>query len=74
MVLVCALGVAAPGCQRETSIGSFHAPGPQAGFGGCRRERRLYAAGAGMVPPEAYAEIVCVGQRPVRLAKDTETR
>jgi hypothetical protein len=69
LVLVCALGVAAPDCRRETAIMSFHAPGPQADFSGCLREGLLYAAQSGLVPKDAYPKIVCVGKRPTRVAK-----
>ena len=60
LVLVCALGVAAPDCQPETSINSFHAPGFTTDFAGCLREGMMYAAASGMVPPDAYPKIVCV--------------
>jgi hypothetical protein len=69
LVLVCALGVAAPDCQPETSIDNFHAPGSQADFAGCLREGMLYAATSGLVTEGTYPKIVCVA-RPKVLTAD----
>ena len=37
LVLVCALTVAAPDCQAETSVHRFYAPEPQLDLAGCLR-------------------------------------
>jgi hypothetical protein len=51
---------------------SFHAPGPQVDVSGCLREGLLFAAQSGLVPPDAYPKIVCIGQRPTQVAKQAE--
>jgi hypothetical protein len=60
LILVCALGVAAPDCQRETSIHSFHAPEVRAGMSGCLREGLLFAAQSELVQPGTYPKVVCI--------------
>jgi hypothetical protein len=60
LVLVCALGVAASDCQPETSVDTFHGPGPQANLAGCMREGLLFAAQSGLVVKGTYPKIACI--------------
>ena len=60
LILVCALAVSAPDCQKETSIHSFYAPDAQADMSGCFRHGMLFAAESNLVGPANYAKVVCV--------------
>ncbi|RWM70646.1 MAG: hypothetical protein EOR81_32435 [Mesorhizobium sp.] len=60
LILVCALTVAAPDCQRNTVIGSFYAPDPKADLAGCLREGLLYAGQSGLVTPDTYPKVFCI--------------
>jgi hypothetical protein len=63
LILVCALSVAPPDCQRNTAIHSFYAPGPQLSFTGCLREGTLYAAQSRLVTDGAYFKVFCTSPR-----------
>jgi hypothetical protein len=60
LILVCALGVSAPDCQKGSSIAQFYAPDPQESLSGCMRHGMLYAAQSRLVTPGTYSKIVCV--------------
>jgi hypothetical protein len=59
LVLVCALGVAAPDCQPETAIHSFYAGAPQSNPAGCLRDGMVHAAQSGLVVAGTYPKVVC---------------
>ncbi|WP_159585813.1 hypothetical protein [Chelativorans xinjiangense] len=63
LVLVCALAVAAPDCQRSTAIHGFYAPDPKPDLAGCLREGLLYAARSGLVMADTYPKVFCIPQR-----------
>ena len=60
LILVCALAVSAPDCQKETSIATFYAPDPQVSLTGCMRHGMLFASQSRIVTPGTYSKIVCV--------------
>jgi hypothetical protein len=62
LILVCALGVAAPDCQHDTAIHVFYAPVPEPHHAGCLREGLLHAAGSDLVAPGTYPKVVCIAQ------------
>jgi hypothetical protein len=62
-ILVCALSVAAPDCQRTTAIHSFYAPDPQPTFTGCLREGTMYAAQSRLVTQGTYVKVFCIRER-----------
>ena len=72
LILVCALSVAAPDCQVETSVHNFYAPDAQADLAGCMREGLMYAAQSGMVSADTYPKIVCIppGSRRTRVTEN----
>jgi hypothetical protein len=59
LILVCALSVSAPDCQKETSIHVFYAPETQANITGCLTDGMLYASQSGLVEEGTYSKIVC---------------
>jgi hypothetical protein len=60
LILVCAVTFAAPDCQAETSVYSFHVPGPHSDLAGCLREGLMYAAQSGLMPAGTYPKVVCI--------------
>jgi hypothetical protein len=60
LILVCALSVSAPDCQRGTSIASFYAPDPQESLVGCMHHGMLFASQTRLVQPGTYPKIVCI--------------
>jgi len=60
LILVCALNVAAPDCQRETAISKFYAPEPQSSYSACMMHGMLFAAQSRMVKEGTYPKIFCV--------------
>jgi hypothetical protein len=66
LILVCALTVAAPDCQKNTAIDIFYAPPAGDSISGCTRQGLLYAAESRLVGPGNYAKVVCQNGRPVR--------
>jgi hypothetical protein len=59
LILVCALSVAAPDCQKATAQHIFHAPPSDGGMVDCMREGLLYAAQSRLVTPGTYPKIFC---------------
>ncbi len=60
LILVCALSVSAPDCQKHTSIASFYAPDPQESLSGCMRHGMLFASQTRLVTEGTYSKVVCV--------------
>ena len=60
LILICALAVSAPDCQKKTSIHVFYAPEVQSGLAGCMTHGMLYASQSGLVDPGIYPKIVCI--------------
>jgi hypothetical protein len=58
-ILVCALSVAAPDCQKATSQHVFYAPPIDGSMVGCMREGMLYAAESNLVTPGHYPKVFC---------------
>jgi hypothetical protein len=73
LILVCAITVAAPDCQKDTAIDIFYAPPPadeSLSFSGCARQGMLYAAESRLVRQGNYAKVVCqAGAGARKLAK-----
>lgn len=69
LILVCAIAVAAPDCQKDTAIDIFYAP-PSSDEGislsGCARQGMLYAAESQLVKPGNYAKVICQNGKPAR--------
>jgi hypothetical protein len=63
LVLVCALTVAAPDCDKSTAIHIFYAPDAQYSLVGCLREGTMYAAQSGLITPGTYSKVYCGPQR-----------
>jgi hypothetical protein len=59
LILVCALNVAAPDCQKDTAIDVFYAPPAGEDMSGCARQGLMFAAESRLVRPGSYAKIVC---------------
>jgi hypothetical protein len=59
LILICALSVSAPDCQKASSIHVFYAPEPQESLMGCLTTGMLYASQSGLVEQGTYSKIVC---------------
>ncbi len=59
LILVCAIAVSAPDCQRESSIASFYAPEAQDSMVGCMRHGMLFASQSRIVTKGTYSKVVC---------------
>ena len=66
LILVCALSVSAPDCQKATARDVFYAPPSDGGMVNCAREGLLYAAQSNLVTPGSYAKIFCEAGHRVR--------
>ena len=63
LVLVCAMSVSAPDCERSTAIHSFYAPDPQPNLIGCLREGMMFAAQSGLIEQGTYSKVFCIERR-----------
>ena len=73
LILVCALSVAAPDCQKDTALHIFHAPPSGVGLAGCARQGLLFAAESHLATRGSYAKVVCrSGVRTGTMAKVRE--
>jgi hypothetical protein len=71
LILVCALSIAAPDCQKETAQHMFFAPPSDGSMVNCTREGLLYAAESRLVKSGTYAKIICdAGGRAHRQARN----
>jgi hypothetical protein len=59
LILVCAISVAAPDCQRATAQDVLYAPPSDGSMVDCAREGLMYAAQSNLVTPGSYAKIYC---------------
>ena len=59
LILVCAISVAAPNCQKTTAEDVFYAPPGDGSMVNCAREGLMYAAQSNLVKPGSYAKIYC---------------
>jgi hypothetical protein len=59
LILVCALSIAAPDCQRETATRAFYSPDAYDNLSGCLTNGTLYAAQSRLVTAGFYPKIVC---------------
>lgn len=59
LILVCALTVAAPDCQKNTAIHNFYDPEAQQSMVGCLNHGMLYASQSGLIEPGTYPKVVC---------------
>jgi hypothetical protein len=71
LILVCALTVSAPDCQKTNAIAVFYGPEPQESLSGCLRHGTLFAASSRLVTEGTYSKIVC--GRPKKLFAKTES-
>ncbi len=65
MILVCALSVPAPECQRNSAMAVLFVPETAENASGCMMSGMLYAAQSRTVLPGYYSKIVCGERRPV---------
>jgi hypothetical protein len=64
LILVCALSLSPPDCQRATAQHIFYAMPNSTGMAGCLRDGLFYAAQSRLVGPGSYTKIFCrYGQR-----------
>jgi hypothetical protein len=59
LILICALTVSAPDCQKATAVDVFYAPETTASLSGCLAHGMLYASQSGLVEPGTYSKVVC---------------
>jgi len=65
LILICALTVSAPDCQKKTAIHEMHTEIATPDLVNCQRHGILYAAESGLVTAGTYPKIVCAfGPRP----------
>jgi hypothetical protein len=67
LILVCALSLSAPACQKDTAQHVFFAPPGGEDISGCARQGLMFAAQSRLVTPGNYAKIVCrMGRKPLK--------
>jgi hypothetical protein len=59
LILVCALSIAVPDCQKATAQHVFYSPPTDGGLVNCLRDGLLYASQSRLVTPGTYAKIFC---------------
>jgi hypothetical protein len=67
LILVCALSLSAPDCQKDTAQHVFFAPPGGEEISGCTRQGLMFAAQSRLVTHGNYAKIVCrMGRKPLK--------
>ena len=72
LILVCAMSVAAPDCQKATAQHVFYAPPSSASMVDCAREGLMYASQSNLVTPGNYAKIFCKAGERTRLKAEAK--
>jgi hypothetical protein len=70
LILVCALSMSAPDCQRASAQHVFYAPPSDSSSANCLREGLMHAAQSHLVTADSYAKVVC---QPFRSASSQKT-
>lgn len=67
LILVCALSLTAPECQRNTALHEIRTEIAVPDLAGCMRHGMLFAAESGLVTPGTFPKVYCAmpGNRPV---------
>jgi hypothetical protein len=67
LILVCALSLSAPQCQKDTAQHVFFAPPGGEDMSGCARQGLMFAAQSRLVTQGNYAKVVCrMGRKPLK--------
>jgi hypothetical protein len=59
LILVCAMSVAAPDCQKATAQHVLYAPPSDGSMVVCAREGLMYASQSNLIKPGSYAKVYC---------------